>query len=125
MTEQAKILTEMQTLVMDILKKGAATEEEGNKLHELEDLMLTQKCYKSTENEDYQYIGEEIASLFLNDDNNNAIDKMLEGEITPEDFFGFIEYHYDEDEEDEEKIINVFTASTREDINNKYALKNK
>ena len=125
MTEQAKILAEMQKLVMDILKKGDATEEEGNRLHELEDLMLTQKCYKSIDNKDYQCIGEEIASLFFNDDYNNALDKMLEFQITPEDLFGFIEYHYDEDEEDEEKILNLFTASTKEDINNKFLLKNK
>ncbi|MDA7818052.1 hypothetical protein N9A28_07665 [Sulfurimonas sp.] len=118
MSEQAKILEDMQELIMAILKKGAATEEEGNKLDELENLMLQQKCYRSVDNENYECQGEEITSLLFNKNINQAIDKLIEYEITAEDFFGFAEYHYDED--DEAEIVAIFTDELIVNVNKMY-----
>jgi hypothetical protein len=114
MSEQARILAEMQALVMSILKSGSATAEEGERLDELEAMMLQQKCYKEIEHPEHDYQGEEIATLFFNDSYIEAIDKMCECEITPDDFFGFVEYHYDEDEEDAiEMFTDVFIADVK------------
>ena len=49
---------------------------------------------------------------------------MYEYKITPEDFFGFVEYHYDEDHEDEE-LTEMFTHSFIEKIHNDYLNKCK
>lgn len=118
MSEQAKILAEMQQLIMNILKDGSATVAEGDRLDELEDLMMQQKCYEAVKNEDSNYLGEEIANLFFNEKLTEAIDKMYMSKITPEDFFAFAEYHY-EDEEDTE----MFTSSFIEDVTKNYRLK--
>jgi len=116
MSEQARILAEMQELVMGILKSGSATVAEGEKLDELEALMLQQKCYKEIDHTEHDYQGEEIVALFLNDSYMEAIDKMCECEITPEDFFGFVDYHYDEDEEDSiEMFTDVFISNVNQD----------
>lgn len=120
MSEQARIIEEMQELVMSILKSGIASVEEGNKLDELETLMLNQKCYKEIDHKEHDYQGEEIASLFFADSYMEAIDKMIEYEITPDDFFGFVEYHYDEDEEDS---IEMFTDAFIEDVSKVYKSK--
>ena len=120
MSEQAQIIAEMQTLVMNILKTGSATEAEGHKLDELEAQMLKQKCYKEIDHTELSYQGEEIATLFFNDDYTQAIDKMLQCEITPEDFFGFVGYHYDEDEID---AIEMFTSEFIADVNKTYQSK--
>ena len=109
MSEQAKILAEMQEIIMNILKNGSASVEEGNRIDELEALMLKQKCYKESDHAEHDYQGEEIASLFFSDSYTEAIDKMCECEITPDDFFGFIEYH-DEDEEFTEMFTDAFIA---------------
>ena len=109
MSEQSKILAEMQEIIMNILKNGTASVEQGNRMDELEALMYQQKCYKEIDHEDYDYLGEEIAGLFATDHYMEAIDKMCECEITPEDFFGFIEYH-DEDEEFTEMFTDDFIA---------------
>ena len=120
MSEQARILAEMQALVMRILQSGAATAEEGEKLDELEALMLKQKCYQEIDHEEHDYLGEEIATLFFNDAYTEAIDKMYANEITPDDFFGFVNYHYDEDEED---AIDIFTDAFMADVTKVYGAK--
>ena len=109
MSEQAKILAEMQEIIMTILKNGSASVAEGNRIDELEDLLHKQKCYKEIDHAEHDYQGEEIASLFFSDSYTEAIDKMCECEITPDDFFGFIEYH-DEDEEFTEMFTDEFIA---------------
>lgn len=108
MSEQAKIMAEIQELVMAILKTGTVSEAEGNKIDELEELLHKQKCFKEINDSDQPYQGEEIASLFFGDKYTQAIDKMCECEITPDDFFGFVDYHYDDDHEDED-LIEMFT----------------
>ena len=114
MSEQAKILAEMQAIIMTILKNGSASEAEGNRIDELEEMLHEQKCYKEINHPEYEYQGEEIAGLFFTDHYMEAIDKMCECEITPEDFFGFIEYH-DEEEEYADMITNVFIAQVNKD----------
>ena len=109
MSEQATILAEMQEIIMGILKTGSVTEVEGARIDELEALMLKQKCYKEIDHSEYDYLGEEIASLFFNNQYIEAINKMHECEITPADFFGFAEYHY-EDEETTEMFTNLFIS---------------
>lgn len=120
MSEQAKILTELQEIIMRILKNGSASQEEGNRIDELEALLHEQKCYTEIEHDSYDYLGEEIAGLLASDHSIEAIEKMCENDITPEDFFGFIEYH-DEDEE----YIGVFTDAFIEEVNNLYQSKCK
>lgn len=105
MSEQAKILAELQGIIVHILKTGTATEEEAIKIEQLEELLLQQKCYEEIDHEEYTYLGEEIAGLLSSGKTIEAIEKMCVNEITPEDFFGFIQYH-DEDEE----YIEVFTT---------------
>ena len=109
MSEQAKILAEMQTIIMNILKNGSVSVEEGTKIDELEALLHQQKCFREIDHPEHDYQGEEIAGLFSSDHYTEAIDKMCEYEITPEDFFGFIEYH-DEDEDFTEMFTDEFIA---------------
>jgi len=109
MSEQAKILAEMQEIIMSILNSGSASAEEGDRIDELEALLHQQKCYKEIDHKEYSYQGEEIADLFFTDHTMEAIDKMCECEITPDDFFGFIEYH-DEEEEYTDMWTNVFIS---------------
>jgi len=118
MSEQAKILAEMQEIIMTILANGAASEAEGNRIDELEELLHQQKCYKEIDHQEYAYQGEEIAGLFFSDHYIEAINKMCEYEITPDDFFGFIEYH-DEEEEYADMITNVFIAQVNKDYQSK------
>ena len=118
MSEQSKILAEMQQLVMNILKNGSASVAEGDRLDELEELMLNQKCYKKIEHEEHSYLGEEIGGLFFDDLYMEAIDKMFEYEIVPEEFFEFAEYHYED-----EDLIEMFTNSFIADVNKVYQSK--
>jgi hypothetical protein len=118
MSEQAKILAEMQEIIMTILKNGTASVAEGDRIAELEELLYQQKCYKEIDHAEYDYQGEEIAGLFLNDHYMEAIDKMCECKITPDDFFGFIEYH-DEDEEFTEMFTDAFIAEVTKDYQSK------
>lgn len=120
MSEQSKIIAELQELIMNILKTGVASVEEGKKLDKLEALLLKQRCFKNSSDSEYNCQGEEIAGLFFNDDFNKAINKMYDYKISSEDFFGFVEYHYDEDEEDELKIIELFTDAYKEKVHNAY-----
>ena len=118
MSEQAKILAEMQEIIMTILKNGSASAEEGNRIDELEALLHKQKCYEEIDHAEYDYLGEEIAGLFSTDHYMEAIDKMCECEITPEDFFGFIAYH-DEDEEYIDLFTDAFIAEVKKDYASK------
>lgn len=122
MSEQTKILTEIHQMVMTILKNGTATVEEADKIDELEALLHQQKCFKEIDNTEYTCQGEEISSLFFNNNFQEAIDKMCECEITPEDFFGFAQYHYDEDHEDEE-LTQMFTNVFMADVSKAHQLK--
>ena len=123
MSEQAKILEELQGLIMDILKTGSASAEQGKKLDELESLLHKQRSFKPSSNPTYESQGEEIAYMFLADSYKEAIDKLYEYKINSNDFFGFVEYHFDEDEEDEKEIIDIFSDTFREKINRDYELK--
>jgi hypothetical protein len=109
MSEQAKILEELQKIIMRIIGSGSASEAEGQRIDELEALLHQQKCYKEIDHSEYTYQGEEIAGLFFTNHTMEAIEKMCQWGITPEDFFGFIEYH-DEEEEFVEMFTNVFIA---------------
>jgi len=115
MSEQAKILIELQEIIMNILTNGAATPEEGARIDELEALLLLQKCYKEIDHDTHNYQGEEIAALFASSQTTEALEKMCACDITPEDFFGFIEYH-DEDEE----YTEIYTPSFIEEVTKKY-----
>ena len=117
MSEQARILAELQSVIMGILKTGSASEAEGRRIDELQELLYEQKCFKEIDHPEYSNKGEEIAGLFFNDSYAKAIEKMHEYEITPDDFFGFVEYHYDEDEDD---AIEMFTDSFIADVKKSY-----
>ena len=118
MSEQAKILAELQEIIMRILKSGSASAEQGHRIDELEALLHQQKCYKEIDHKEYSYQGEEIAGLFFGNHHMEAIDKMCECAITPDDFFGFIEYH-DEEEEFTEMFTDVFIAEVNKDYRSK------
>lgn len=118
MSEQARILSEINKIIMNILKTGSASVEEADKIDELEALLHQQKCFNVIEHsERHANQGEEIATLFFNEHYVEAIDKMCECEISPDDFFAFADYHYDDDHEDEnlvEMFTNVFIAGVNE-----------
>lgn len=124
MSEQSKILAEIGQIVMNVFKTGSVTMEESNRMQELENLLHKQRCFKETDHPDHSYQGEEIASLFFNDRYAEAIDKMYAYKITPEDLFGFVEYHYDEDHEDEE-LTEMFTSTFIDDVTRDYIKKCK
>ena len=109
MSEQAKILAELQEIIMRVISSGSASESEGDRIDDLEALLHQQKCYKEINHNEYTYQGEEIAGLLFTGHTMEAIDKMCECEITADDFFGFIEYH-DEDEVFTGMFTNVFIA---------------
>ena len=119
MSEQAKIMQDIHTIVMSILKTGTATIEEADEIDRLEALLDEQKCFKEIDDINHTSQGEEIAGLFFRDDYEKAINKMLECEISPEDFFGFVEYYYDDDHEDEE-LTEMFTGAFRRGVNEAY-----
>jgi hypothetical protein len=124
MSEQARILAEINAIIMNILKTGSASVEEADKIDELEALLYQQKCFKELENSGHANQGEEIATLFFNDQYTEAINKMCECEITPEDFFAFADYYYDDEHEDEE-LAEMFTNAFVAEVNKDYQLKCK
>ena len=124
MSEQSKILAEIGQIVMNVFKTGSVSMEESTRMQELENLLHKQRAFKEVDHPDHTYQGEVIATLFFNDQYTEAIDKLYEFKITPEDFFGFVEYHYDEDHEDEE-LTEMFTHSFIEKVNNDYLIKCK
>jgi len=123
MSEQAKILEELQALIMEILKTGSASVEQGKQLDSLEVSLFKQRCFKPSSNTTYENQGEEIAYLFLGDSYEKAIDKLYEYKINSHDFFGFVNYHFDEDEEDDREILDIFTDTFIDKVNKDYALK--
>ncbi|MEA3371753.1 MAG: hypothetical protein U9Q40_10475 [Campylobacterota bacterium] len=125
MSEQGKLLVQMQELITEILKSGSASAEQGSRLDKLEDQLHKQRCFKKSKNAEYETQGEEIAGLFFNDSYKEAIDKLYEYKISSEDFFGFVEYHFDEDEEDEQEILEKFTDSFTAGVHKDYELKCK
>ena len=118
MSEQAKILAELQEIIMSIISSGSASEAEGERIDALEALLHQQKCYKEIDHKEYSYQGEEIAGLFSADHTMEAIDKMIECEITPDDFFGFIAYH-----DEEEEFTGIFTNAFIAEVNKVYRSK--
>ena len=124
MSEQAKILLEINKIIMNILKTGQASVEEANKIDELEALLHQQQCFKESKNTAYANQGEEIAALFFDDHSTQAINKMCEYAITPEDFFAFVDYHYDDEHEDEERT-QIFTHTFIAGVNEAYKLTNQ
>lgn len=122
MSEQAQILDKMQEIVMSILKNGSATIEEADMIDELEALLHKQKCFTDIGHPEYACQGEEIAGLFFSENYNEAINKMYESGITANDFFGFLDYYYDEDE-DRERFAKLFTNAFISDVNKAYELK--
>jgi hypothetical protein len=120
MSEQARILAELQDVIMGVLRTGSASVEEGKRIDELEDLLYQQKSFQEIDHPEHANQGEEIATLFFNDHYMEAIDKMCACEITPEDFFGFVDYHYDEDEDE---AIEMFTDAFIADVNKTYQSK--
>ena len=124
MSEQAKILAEINKIIMNILKTGSASVEEADKIDELEALLYQQKCFKELENSEHANQGEEIATLFFKDQYAQAMTKMCECEITPEDFFAFVDYYYDDEHEDE-ALTEMFTGEFVKGVNEAYAVKCK
>lgn len=118
MSEQAKILAQLQDLIMAIMKTGTATAEQGSKIDALEAQLQKQKCYRESKHPEYAYQGEEIAGLLSQGKQEEAIDKMYTWKITADDFFGFIGYH-DEDEE----YVDIFTDAFITDVSKAYKLK--
>ena len=118
MSEQAKILAELQEIIMSVISSGSASEAEGDRIDALEELLHQQKCYKEIDHKDYSYQGEEIAGLFFTDHTMEAIDKMCEYEITPDEFFGFIEYH-----DEEEEFVGMFTNAFIAEVDKVYRSK--
>ncbi len=113
MSEQSKILAELQALIMDIMKSGTVTPAEGEKLDALEAKLFKQKCFTDIDHEIYENIGENIAGLFFENRYDEAIDKLLKEGITPEDFFGFADYHFEEEDETE-MFTQAFIAGVEE-----------
>jgi len=118
MSEQSQILSQMQEIIMKILKNGQASPEEGQRLDELEAKLYEQKCFEESKNRTYQCKGEEIAYLFFANKYEMAIEKMSDYEIMPEDFFGFAQYHFEDEEE-----ADMFTQEFVNRVANSYASK--
>ena len=124
MSEQARILSEINKIIMNILKTGSASVEEADRIDELEALLYQQKCFQELSNSEHVNQGEEIATLFFKDQYAQAINKMCECEITPDDFFAFVDYYYDDEHEDEE-LTEMFTDEFVRGVNEAYAVKCK
>lgn len=122
MSEQSKILAEIGQIVMNVFKTGSVSMEESVRMQELESLLHKQRSFKEVEDPKHTFQGEVIASLFFTNRYTEAIDKLYEYKITPEDFFGFVEYHYDEDHEDED-LTEMFTPDFIDKVNKDYHLK--
>lgn len=122
MSQQAKILTQMHQLVMGIIQSGTATPEQSEQMDELEELLEQQNCFKKVPNSKQANQGEVVASLFFNGEFDSAMDKMCEYKISPDDFFGFVQYHYDDEHEDEDKV-GIFTSELMQKIYTQYQQK--
>ncbi len=121
MSVQAQLLAQIQELVMKILKNGTVTEEEGLSINSLEDELFKQNSFKASTTKQGSLQGEEIATLFFNNSIDEGTEMLKTYEITPPDFFGFIDYHYDEEHPDEAHI-GMFTQSFITELDEKYKL---
>lgn len=101
MTQQAQILAQMQEIIMSILKTGDLKPEDGEKMDALEMQLHQQKCFTPSGSSEYEYLGEEIAALFHKNEFDAAMKKLRDSKIEPIDFFGFAEYHFEDDEDTE------------------------
>lgn len=119
MSKQTIIIADIQELVMKILKTGSATEEEGIAIDTLEEELFKEKSFIVSKALEGSTQGEEVATLFFNAKIKEGVLKLVEYTIAPEDFFGFIQYHYDEEHADED-LIKMFTKEFIADIDKKY-----
>ena len=119
MSEQTKIMQDIHTIVVSILKSGTATIQEADEIDRLEILLSEQECFKEINHDKHSCQGEEIASLFFSDNYDKALNKMLECKISAEDFFGFVDYYYDEEHEDED-LTEMFTGEFKRGVNEAY-----
>ena len=113
MSEQSKILEKMQDLITEILKSGTASVEQGTLIDSLEAQLFKHRSFKESSVDGCDIQGEEIAGLFFKDKFEEAIHKLYEFKITPEDFFGFVSYHYDEEDDPE---VEMFTDAFCMDV---------
>ncbi|MDQ7067063.1 MAG: hypothetical protein Q9M40_03120 [Sulfurimonas sp.] len=90
----------------------------------LEEELFKENAFKASKQTAGSLQGEDVAKLFYQNDITQGIEKLIEYEITPEDFFGFVEYHYDEEHPDEE-LIGMFTEGFIADIHENYKLINQ
>jgi len=111
MSRQSQIIEDIEKLVMKILENGSVSEEEGIAIDTLEEKLYQENAFVK---------GEAVANLFFENKIQEGVAKLIEEKITPKDFFGFIDYHYDEEHPDEGKI-GIFTESFVSDINKQYA----
>lgn len=119
MTTQTKTIAQIQELVMKILKNGSVTEEEGIAINTLEDELFKENSFEPSKVKQGSLQGEEIATLFFENKIQDGVKKLKEYSICPEDFFGFIGYHYDEEHPDEDKI-GMFTPGFISDVTKAY-----
>jgi len=124
MSEQSKIIAQMQALIMDILKTGTTSIEQANQMDALEEALFQQNAFEEIDDPKHSYRGEEIASLFFTNNYEKAIEKMYRHTIIPEDFFGFVHYYYDEDHEDE-NLTTMFTNDFIAKVAHDYLLQEK
>ncbi len=122
MSKQAELIQEIQVIVMSILKNGTVTEEEGIAIDRLEEELHKQNAFKKKSEDDVFTQGEEVATHFFNNEFEQGLEKLLEYKITPADFFSFIEYYYDEEHPDEDKI-EMFTQGFIQKLNEAYKAK--
>lgn len=115
MSPQSQILAQMQEIVMNILKTGDLSAEDGEKMDALETQLHQQKCFVPSQKSEFEYVGEEIAALFLSEEFEAGVQKLKELEILPEDFFGFAEYHFEDEDETE-----MFDADFMQRVNEAY-----
>ena len=121
MSEQEQILENLQDLIMEILKSGSASIEQGKRLDALEATLFKQKSFKKSSDSEYDLQGEEIAGLIVKESVSEAVAKLYEYKITSTDFFGFVDYHFDED--DDVEILAAFSDALKEKVHADYALK--
>jgi restriction endonuclease S subunit len=96
MSEQKKILNQLQELIMEILKTGIASEEQADKLDALEERLHQEACFQTVPE---GIIGEVITQHLLNGAFDEAIALLKRHNIDAEDYLDFIDYHYEEEEE--------------------------
>ena len=77
MSEQSKIIAAIHELVMEILKTGTASVEQGDQIDALEAKLAQQKCFVGIDNPAFANQGEEIANHFFNDKMQVGVDYKM------------------------------------------------